>query len=178
MKTATSLSLLQAAAAVGMVKSTLSKAHKAGDVAAFRDEKGRLWFEPNELIRAFGTLKMPDEVVSADDDENVSDDAEETLGNDKENSVLKVQLEFLREKVALLDKLKSSEIGMLSSQIEELRRDKEDLRSERDKLLTTLQEQAIGMRLLTDQRSAPAPSAAAVESEPARRRGLFGWKRG
>ena len=175
MKTATSLSLVQAAAAVGMVKSTLSKAHKAGEVQAFRDEKGRLWFEPSELIRAFGPLKMPADAVSAEEDETVSDEQEETAGNGNENSVLKLQLEFLREKMALLDKLKESEIGTLVAQIEELRRDKEDLRGERDKLLTTVQEQALGMRLLTDQRS-PAP-APIVETPLVRKRGLFAWGR-
>lgn len=175
MKTATSLSLVRAAAAVGMVKSTLSKAHKNGEVSAFRDEKGRLWFEPNELERAFGSLKLPDDSVSAEDDENVSDDAEKTVGNTNENSVLQVQLQFLREKVALLDKLKSSEVETLTARIEELRRDKEDLRTERDKLLTTLQEQAVGMRLLTDQRA--QAQTVPQQAEAPKKRRLFGWGR-
>lgn len=53
MRTATSMSALEASRLLGVAKTTVTRAIKEGKLAAARGEDGRLWVEPAELARAF-----------------------------------------------------------------------------------------------------------------------------
>ena len=75
---------------------------------------------------------------------------------------MRQEVQFLREKLTGLERAKEDERQLLSHQIE-------DLRGERDRLLTVIEEQAGSVRQLTDQRQpAPAPQ----EPEQTRK----GWR--
>ena len=79
----------------------------------------------------------------------------------------------MREKLAELERSKEADRSNLSERIEDLRRDRDDLRGERDKLLKVIEEQAGSVRLLTDQ-SRPAAPEAAQEPPQADVRGFWG----
>jgi predicted nucleic acid-binding Zn-ribbon protein len=66
------------------------------------------------------------------------------------------EIQFLREKLADLERLKEDERRSLSERIEDLRHDRDDLRDERDRLLKVIEEQVGSFRVLTDQRQQPA----------------------
>ena len=60
--------------------------------------------------------------------------------------------------------------SQFENQLSELRRDRDDARSERDRLLKVIEEQAGSVRLLTDQNRRPA-----AEQDRAERKGFRGF---
>ena len=69
------------------------------------------------------------------------------------------ELKLIRERMTMAGQMHEKELALLNARIEELRQDRADLRTERDSLLKTLQEQAVSVRLLTDQRPSSPPPA-------------------
>ena len=79
--------------------------------------------------------------------ETSSKEPKETIGNQNGNSLLAQELQFLREKLADLERTSDEQRRQLSDQIEDLRRDREDMReSERDRLLKKVIEEQAGTR--------------------------------
>src|SRR4051812_36933820 len=144
-------SLREAAAAAGKGKPAILKAIQSGKISAKKDEFGAWQIEPAELHRVYPPVSR--ETVS----EPGSKKPEETIGNSKGNRLLEQEIQFLREKLTDLQRTKDDERGNLSERIEELQRDRHDLRDERDRLLKVIEEQARSMRLLTDTRAETPP---------------------
>ena len=139
--------LKEAADAVGMGKPAILKAIQRGKISAEKDEQGQWRIEPAELHRVY-------QPVSGNSARTMSEETQETIGNGNGNRILEKEIEFLREKLAGLEQMREQERRLLSGQIEDLRRDREDLRGERDRLLKVIEEQASSVKLLTDQRVA------------------------
>jgi hypothetical protein len=184
--TQTALTLGDAARETGLAKSTIFRAIKNGKISAVKNESGEWQIEPAELFRVF-----PPATGATVAETGVGNDTQrgaqhpETRG---ETGGVAAELQILRERMQMAGQMHEKELALLNARIEELRQDREDLRGERDRLLTTLQEQAVSVRLLTDhsprQPTPPqdpgSPSAgqgagAADSPSPASpRRGLFG----
>jgi len=135
-------SLKDAAEAVGMGKPAILKAIQKGKISATKDEHGQWRIDPAELHRVYPP-------VSGNDAATASEEPEETVGNTTGNSLLRQEIQFLREQVALYSTMRDDERKMLAGQIEDLRRDRDDLRGERDRLLKVIEEQAGTVKFLT-----------------------------
>jgi chromosome segregation ATPase len=160
-----SYTLTEAAQATGKVRSTIFKACKSGKISYTTDDHDEIRIDPAELHRVYPP-------VSKNVEGNVENETAETIGNGNGNSLLRQEVEFLREKLADLDRVKEEQRRELSGRIEDLRQDRDDLRNERDRLLKVIEEQAGSFRVLTDQRLQQEPAA---KQEPQRRRlGLYG----
>jgi hypothetical protein len=138
-----SYTLTEAAEATGKVRSTIFKACKKGKISYTTDEHDEIIIDPAELHRVYPA-------ISRNVDENVEKETRETIGNGNGNSLLRQEVQFLRERLTGLERSKDDERQLLSRQIE-------DLRGERDRLLAVIEEQAGSVRQLTDQRQPPPP---------------------
>jgi hypothetical protein len=162
------LNVTQAAKAVKKARSTVNRDIELGKVSVTRNGKGQPFIDIAELERVYGSVdirtvseapKIGQETVP----ETVVIGHGETPKNANSDSLLRQEIEFLREKLAHLERMSDTERRQLSDQVE-------DLRGERDRLLKVIEEQAGSVRQLTDQR--PQPAAA---PEPPPRKGLRGW---
>ena len=122
------LTTQQAAELVGKNRSTIWRAIKRGRVSGTKSEAGDYLIEPAELERAFGPLQQRNET---------HDVASQPRATINETSALRVEANMLRERVVTLEA------------------DKADLRTERDRLLGVIEQQAEQMRLLTYQHEEP-----------------------
>lgn len=151
-------SLKEAADAVGMGKPGILKAIQKGKISARKDEHGQWWIEPAELHRVYppgsGTVQRTSAART-----------EETIGNGHGVRLLEREIDFLREKLTAAERQREDERHQLNVRIEELRRDKDELKGDRDRLLKVIEEQAGTVKLLTDR------SSKAAQKPP---RGLFG----
>jgi hypothetical protein len=143
--------LSEAAQATGKVKSTIFKACKNGRISYTKDDNGQFRIEPAELHRVFPPVPENEEI-------SAEKETQKTVGNGKfseentiENRLLAQEVQFLREKLTNLEQLKADERRAMSERIE-------DLRGERDRLLSVIEEQAGSVKLLTDQRHPASPS--------------------
>src|SRR3954447_9576060 len=113
--------LSQAAAATGKARSTIFKSCKKGKISYATDAHGEIMIEPSELHRVYPPISGNVEV-------NVEKETDKTIGNGNGNSLLKQELEFLREKLADLNRMRDEERRELFERIEDLRNDRDDLR--------------------------------------------------
>jgi hypothetical protein len=141
-----SYSLREAAEAVGKGKPAILKAIQGRKISAQKDEHGEWRIDPAELHRVYPPVAG--ELAS----EAGSGKPEATIGNGSGNSLLRQEVQFLREKLADLERLREDERRDLAERVEDMRRDRDDLRGERDRLLKVIEEQAGSVRLLTDER--------------------------
>ena len=129
-----SYTLKQAADATGLAKSTVQRAIKSGKISATLTDSGNYQIDPVELHRVFSPVERNTVQPVA-----IEQDAlDETASENRE----------LRTRVELM--------GELIKQIESQR---DDLRSERDRLLTVIQEQAGTVKQLTHQAEQQTPEA-------------------
>ena len=133
--------LREAAEAVGKGKPAILKAIQKGRISAKKNGHGEWEIDPAELHRVYppvaeGTASEPD-----------AEEPEETTGNTLETKLLQQEIAFLREKLADLENLRADERRSLSDQVEDLRR-------ERDRLLSVIEDTSQSVKLLTDQREA------------------------
>jgi hypothetical protein len=140
-------SLAKAAEAVGKGKPAILKAIQKGRISATKNVIGEWEIDPAELHRVYPPANQ--ETAS----EPISSEPLETVGTSQEPGLLDLEIRFLREKVETLERVKAEERVLLSGQVEDLRR-------ERDRLLTVVESQT---RLLTHMSE--------TASEPERR----GW---
>jgi hypothetical protein len=160
-----SYTLTEAAAATGKVRSTIFKACKSGKISYTTDEHDEIRIDPAELHRVYPP-------ISQNVDGNVENATRETIGNSNGNNLLQQEIQFLREKLTGLERLKDDERRDLIGRIEDLRHDRDDLRGERDRLLKVIEEQAGSFRVLTDQR--PGTEAPAYDRHrPGEGRGFW-----
>jgi hypothetical protein len=146
-----SYTLTEAAQATGKVRSTIFKACKKGKISYTTDANGEMLIEPAELHRVYPP-------VSHNVDGNVEKEMDETTRNGNGNSLLTQEVQFLREKLADVERMTDKERRQFVDQIE-------DLRGERDRLLKVIEEQAGSMRQLTDQRAKEAESPPAPQGK-------------
>ena len=156
-------SLKEAAEAVGMGKPAILKAIQKGKLSAQKDAHGQWWIDPAELHRVYPP-------VSGSSQRTGSNRNDATIGNGHQNKLLERELEFLREKLTSAERMRGDERHQLNVRIEELRRDKEELKGDRDRLLKVIEEQAGTVKLLMDQSQ---KSTAAVSTVPKRQVGLI-----
>jgi hypothetical protein len=135
----TKLSLRQAAEWAGTTKPTVLKHIQAGKVSAEKDEVGRWWLDPSELRRVYGEPGSP--AVSGNGSETVPVTTSMHPPLHEETPAQRALVEELRARIAELKEDK-----------DDLRRQVEEERAERARLLKLLDEQALTVRLLTDQR--------------------------
>jgi hypothetical protein len=162
-------SLNQAAKEGGVGKATILRAINSGRMSAPKNELGQYEIDPSEFYRVFpATGSGPDSEPGTETDPDHKKTPFET-------GQLAAEIKLIRERMTMAGQMHEKELALLNARIEELRQDRSDLRTERDSLLKTLQEQAVSVRLLTDQRPPSPPSA----SPPAEigRRGFFAWFR-
>ena len=166
-------SLNEAAKNGGRSKATILRAIKSGRMSAPKNELGEYEIDPAEFYRVFPPTG------SGPDDEPGTETATDQTKTAFETGQLAVELKLIRERMTMAGQMHEKELALLNARIEELRQDRADLRTERDSLLKTLQEQAVSVRLLTDQRPSPPPPAPPSGSPPAEtgRRGFFAWFR-
>ena len=156
-------SLKEAAEAVGMGKPAILKAIQKGKLSAQKDAHGQWWIDPAELHRVYPP-------VSGSGQRTGSGRSEATIGNSQQDKLLERELEFLREKLASAERTREDERHQFNVRIEELRRDKEELKGDRDRLLKVIEEQAGTVKLLMDQSQ---KATATVPSVPKRQVGLI-----
>src|SRR3954447_1753122 len=146
-----------------MGKPAILKAIQKGRISAKKDGHGQWWIDPAELHRVYPPSSGSGQRTS-------SARTEETTGNGHEIRFLERELDFLREKLTAAERTREDERHQLNVRIEELRRDKEELKGDRDRLLKVIEEQAGTVKLLTDQ-SQKAPATA--PNLPVQRPGLL-----
>lgn len=129
-----SYTLKQAADATGLAKSTVQRAIKSGKISATFTDSGNYQIDPVELHRVFPPVER-NTVKPAAIEQDALDET------DSENRELRTRVELM---------------GELIKQIEGQR---DDLRSERDRLLTVIQEQAGTVKQLTHQVERQTPEA-------------------
>src|SRR6516165_12066053 len=103
-------SLKQAAAAVGKQKPAILKAIQSGKISAQKDANGQWQIEPVELHRVYPPVSdrsIAETVPTAS--ETVSVETRETIGNTNGNSLLRQEVQFLREKLSDLERMTDTE---------------------------------------------------------------------
>lgn len=153
----------QLALVLGVQPSTVTRDIKKGKISATKNERGEYEIDASEIARAYADRITVDDAGNILRKGEMQNDATPENGN--ANSLLRQEVEFLREKLSDLNRLTDKERQQLFERIE-------DLRNERDRLLKVIEEQAGSFRLLTDQRQQQQPEAA---PPPPPRKGLRGW---
>lgn len=135
----------KAAQLAGVARSTIYKDIEDGKLCAALDGKGRKVIDVAELERVYGALSTDDTEPS----EDVRVGHIETDEKDASDNTLQHEVAFLRERLQEKDvRLREKDATI------------DDLRGERNRLLTLLEEQTVSVKLLTDER---------VRKEPKRR---------
>ena len=134
-----------AAKATGVSKSTLSRALKDGTISGRKQPDGSYEIDPAELHRVYPPVQSP-----TGSEEHQSNDTQ-PLKMDDETGGLRAEIQVLRERLANVERMGEVEKAALMERIEELKADRADLKTERDKLLRVIEDQAGSVKLLTDQ---------------------------
>lgn len=127
-----SYTLGQAAKATGLSKPTISEAIKKGRISASKNENGAFEIDPAELHRVYPPLASP--------------------ASNEELPTLQNLTPDLTAKIMVLE-VRLNALGELKDQIAA---ERDDLRTERDRLLSVIEEQAGSVKQLTYQ---PPPNA-------------------
>jgi hypothetical protein len=136
----------KAAQLAGVARSTIYKDIEDGKLSAALDGKGRKVIDVAELERVYGALSTPDDTEPS---EAARIGHIETDEKDASDNALQHEVAFLRERLQEKDaRLREKDATI------------DDLRGERDRLLTLLEEQTVSVKLLSDER---------VRKEPKRR---------
>jgi hypothetical protein len=134
----------QAAKATGLSKPTISDAIKKGRISAKKNESGSFEIDPAELHRVYPPVS--------------------TLASKNEPSDLQILTPDLTAKIMVLE----VKLNALSELKDQIAAERDDLRTERDRLLGVIEEQAGSVKQLTHQ---PQPTASQNKRQtPARSR--------
>ncbi len=145
----TQLSVRQAAQQVGVSRQTLFRKIKDGTVSATVNHQGQKQIDTAELLRVFGMLQTPDATpATASDRPRLT----RATGDTALSPAVLVELERLRLQL----EAKKAELAMAQQRIDELKQRERDAATERDRLMTLLEQST---RLLAAQ--PPAIQAAA-----------------
>lgn len=156
--TRTELSMRDAARFVRLDKGTLSRHQKSGKVTGRKDEQGRLWFEPSELMRAYPNV---DYAVAGNVAERNDSTTTQQAPQQPQQDAQQPLIEELRRQISEQKAEREREREQYQDTIADLRRRLDQEAEERRRM--TL--------LLTDQREKEAQTATA--SQPPKRRGLM-----
>ena len=130
------LSMSEAAKLAGRAKSTISKALKSGKMSyVSHDPVSKAYqIDPAEVLRVF-----PKKQERGFDDrlETAANSAGKTLGN----SVLNIELEAMRERLAVVERERERERDLLTDQIEDLRKRLDTADAARERLTAQLTDQ-------------------------------------
>lgn len=135
----------QAAKATGLSKPTISEAIKKGKISAVRNENGSFAIDPAELHRVYPPVASP--------------------ASKAETETEPFRTHDLTAKIMVLE-AQVKAIGDLKDQISA---ERDDLRTERDRLLGVIEQQAGTVKQLTYQSEAHALPAPATEAAPVAR---------
>lgn len=145
------LTVRQAAEQVGVSRQTMFRKIKDGSVSATVDHQGQKQIDSAELLRVFGTLQTPGATPAiASDRPRLTRVTGETAAV---SPAVLVELERLRLQL----EFKSAELAMAQQRIDELKQRERDAATERDRLMTLLEQST---RLLA------APPAAIHDAAP------------
>lgn len=150
------LTVRQAAEQVGVSRQTLFRKIKDGTVSATVDHQGQKQIDTAELLRVFGALQTPDQAAATASDRPRLTRA---TGETALSPAVLVELERLRLQLDF----KSQELAMAQQRIDELRQRERDAMTERDRLLTMLEQTA---RLLAAPPAPPPATPATASSVP------------
>ena len=149
------LTVRQAAEQVGVSRQTMFRKIKDGTVSATVDHQGQKQIDSAELLRVFGALQAPDaKPATGSDRPRLTRATAETALSPH----VMVELERLRLQLDF----KSQELAMAQQRIDELRQRERDAMTERDRLMTLLEQSA---RLLSAP-AAPPPAIPAAAPVP------------
>lgn len=149
------LTVRQAAEQVGVSRQTMFRKIKDGTVSATVDHQGQKQIDTAELLRVFGTLQTPDATTATAGDRPRLTRA--TADTALSPAVL-VELERLRLQL----EFKAAELALAQARIDELKQREREATTERDRLLTLLEQSS---RLLAAP-AAPAPAIPAAAPVP------------
>lgn len=145
------LTVRQAAEQVGVSRQTMFRKIKDGTVSATIDHQGQKQIDSAELLRVFGALQTPDATpATAGDRPRLTRATVETAAV---SPAVLVELERLRLQL----EFKAAELAMAQARIDELKQRERDANTERDRLLSLLEQSS---RLLAAP-SAPPPATTA-----------------
>ncbi len=165
MRTATALTLGQAAKETGQSKPTILRAIQSGRLSATKDEVGQWAIEPAELFRVY-PRQADGEPLLATGDNPLLAPLRETLDNPRDTGGATVDpalIAALREQIADLKSDRERERKIADELRAELARGSE----ERARLIATIEGQTKQVALLTDERAKLAT--------PPRQRGFLDW---
>lgn len=145
------LTVRQAAQQAGVSRQTMFRKIKEGTVSATIDHQGQKQIDSAELLRVFGALQTPrDNPATGNDRPRLTRATGETAAV---SPAVLVELERLRLQL----EFKAAELAMAQQRIDELKQREREAMTERDRLLSLLEQSS---RLLAAP-SAPIPATAA-----------------
>ncbi len=146
------LTVRQAAEQVGVSRQTMFRKIKDGTVSATVDHAGQKQIDSSELLRVFGALQAPGVTPATGDD---SPRLTRATGETALSPAVLDELERLRLQL----EFKAAELALAQQRIDELKQRERDAMTERDRLLTLLEQQSA--RLLAAPAAPPQAATAA-----------------
>lgn len=147
------MTVRQAAEQVGVSRQTMFRKIKDGTVSATVDHQGQKQIDSAELLRVFGALQAPGVAPATGNDRQR---LTQGVGVTGVSPAVLVELERLRLQL----EFKAAELAMAQQRIDELRQREREAMTERDRLLSMLEQSS---RLLA---APPAPVPATAVSAP------------
>lgn len=147
------LTVRQAAEQVGVSRQTMFRKVKDGSISATVDHQGQKQIDSSELLRVFGALQTPGATPATGSDRPRLTHGKVATGV---SPAIQVELERLRLQLDF----KAQELAMAQQRIDELRQRERDVMTERDRLLSMLEQST---RLLA---APPAPIPTGAPSPP------------
>ena len=153
------VSISEAARLTGKSRVTIHRHIEKGKLTKEQDGLGNPVLDVAELERVYGTLQQHEQVQKGTQADSVLQLAP---------SLLQIENQALLDRVAQIEAERSREREQFTETVR-------DLRTERDRLLSVIEEQTATVKLLTDQRpkvAEPTPASGA----PAQREQPKGWR--
>ena len=127
------LTVRQAAEQVGVSRQTMFRKIKDGSISATVDHNGQKQIDSTELLRVFGALQTPGAIPATGRD---SPRLTRATGETALSPAVQVELERLRLQL----EFKAAELALAQQRIDELRQRERDAVTERDRLMTLLEQ--------------------------------------
>lgn len=161
------ISITEAARRANVERSTLYRRKRKGEISLEKGPDGVWCIDMSELLRAYpDAVQGPLEAADGSAAQGRRGPAPNQMHQDAESRVLQRELELVRQQ---LDQTRAD----AAETVRRLETDKTDLRerldradAERSRLLGVIEEQATQFKLLTDQRTPPAPAPTPAAAPP------------
>ena len=152
------LSVRQAAEQVGVSRQTMFRKIKDGSISATVDHNGQKQIDSSELLRVFGALQTPGVTPATGRD---SPRLTRATGETALSPAVQVELERLRLQL----EFKAAELAMAQQRIDELKQRERDATTERDRLMTLLEQQSARLLAAPPAAIPDAASAPKIKSK-------------